>query len=173
MAESLEVIAKRFDRVPYLRTSVLAFTSAMSARAATLACCSAFLDHSHLPRVPILSDTTPFTFTFADKFLEARVSLPTTFHSSPEHSPFMLSIRHLSPRILTGNPLKSRIPQRSFHLTTVNMVKAGDSIPSIELFETTPATKVDLSKELTGKGLIIGVPAAFSLYIFEIIGTGN
>ncbi|KAG8529316.1 uncharacterized protein KY384_005952 [Bacidia gigantensis] len=41
------------------------------------------------------------------------------------------------------------------------MVKVGDSIPSIELYETTPATKVDLSKELKGKGLIIGVPAAF------------
>ncbi|KAL9100032.1 MAG: hypothetical protein Q9163_004549 [Psora crenata] len=42
------------------------------------------------------------------------------------------------------------------------MVKAGDAIPSIELFENTPGTKVDLSKELKGKGLIIGVPAAFS-----------
>ena len=45
------------------------------------------------------------------------------------------------------------------------MVKVGDSIPSIELYENTPGTKVDLSKELKGKGLIIGVPAAFSTFI--------
>jgi len=42
------------------------------------------------------------------------------------------------------------------------MVKVGDSIPSIELTEGDPGTKVDLSKEL-GTGLIIGVPAAFSM----------
>ncbi|KAE9382254.1 Redoxin [Stipitochalara longipes BDJ] len=41
------------------------------------------------------------------------------------------------------------------------MVKVGDSIPSIELVEGKPDSKVDLSKEL-GSGLIIGVPAAFS-----------
>ena len=43
------------------------------------------------------------------------------------------------------------------------MVKTGDAIPSVELVETTPGTKVNLAKELSsGKGLIIGVPAAFS-----------
>lgn len=43
------------------------------------------------------------------------------------------------------------------------MVKVGDSIPSIALQEKTPDNNVDLSKELaSGKGLIIGVPAAFS-----------
>jgi 2-Cys peroxiredoxin 5 len=41
------------------------------------------------------------------------------------------------------------------------MVKAGDSIPDIELTEGNPGNKVNLSKEL-GSGLIIGVPAAFS-----------
>lgn len=51
---------------------------------------------------------------------------------------------------------------RPFHTTSVKMVKPGDAIPSIELYETTPGTKVDLSKELKGKGIIIGVPAAFS-----------
>jgi len=43
------------------------------------------------------------------------------------------------------------------------MVKVGDSIPSIELVEGKPDVKVDLSKEL-GSGLIIGVPAAFSMW---------
>jgi 2-Cys peroxiredoxin 5 len=41
------------------------------------------------------------------------------------------------------------------------MVKAGDSIPNIDLYESNPGNKVNLSKEL-GSGLIIGVPAAFS-----------
>ncbi len=44
------------------------------------------------------------------------------------------------------------------------MVKVGDSIPSVELAETSPGTKINLEKELaSGKGLIIGVPAAFSM----------
>ena len=48
-------------------------------------------------------------------------------------------------------------------LTSHLQVKVGDSIPSVELFEDSPGNKVDLSKELaSGKGLIIGVPAAFS-----------
>jgi len=43
------------------------------------------------------------------------------------------------------------------------MVKEGDSIPNIDLGEDSPGTKINLSKELSsGKGLIIGVPAAFS-----------
>lgn len=45
------------------------------------------------------------------------------------------------------------------------MVQVGDSIPSIELQEKEPGNNVDLSKELaSGKGIIIGVPAAFSEY---------
>ena len=68
-----------------------------------------------------------------------------------------------SPRYLsrTIHHLQSFTPSttsRYFHLTTPKMVKVGDSLPSIDLFETTPATKVDLSKELTGKGVILGVP---------------
>ena len=43
------------------------------------------------------------------------------------------------------------------------MVKVGDAIPSVELTETSPGTKVNIGDELaSGKGLIIGVPAAFS-----------
>ena len=46
------------------------------------------------------------------------------------------------------------------------MVKAGDSIPNVDLVEGSPGDKVNLSKELaSGKGLIIGVPAAYSKYI--------
>ncbi|KAL9069897.1 MAG: hypothetical protein Q9161_005211 [Pseudevernia consocians] len=43
------------------------------------------------------------------------------------------------------------------------MVKVGASIPNVDLVEASPSDKVNLSKELaSGKGLIIGVPAAFS-----------
>lgn len=53
---------------------------------------------------------------------------------------------------------------RSFSTSFAKMVKVGDSIPSVELAETTPGTKINLEKELaSGKGLIIGVPAAFSM----------
>ncbi|KAI5363976.1 Putative redoxin [Septoria linicola] len=43
------------------------------------------------------------------------------------------------------------------------MVKAGDAIPSVELVEGAPDKKVNIANELaTGKGIIVGVPAAFS-----------
>ena len=43
------------------------------------------------------------------------------------------------------------------------MVKVGDAIPNVDLVEGSPGDKVNLSKELaSGKGLIVGVPAAFS-----------
>ncbi|MCJ1450681.1 hypothetical protein MMC28_001014 [Mycoblastus sanguinarius] len=42
------------------------------------------------------------------------------------------------------------------------MVKVGDKIPNVDLVEGSPGDKVNLSTELKGKGLIIGVPAAFS-----------
>lgn len=43
------------------------------------------------------------------------------------------------------------------------MVKAGDTIPSVELVEGAPDKKVNIANELaTGKGIIVGVPAAFS-----------
>jgi hypothetical protein len=45
----------------------------------------------------------------------------------------------------------------------LSQVKAGDAIPSVELFEDSPGNKVNIADLLkTGKGVIIGVPAAFS-----------
>ncbi len=50
------------------------------------------------------------------------------------------------------------------------MVKAGDSIPTVELVEDSPGNTVNLAKELAGSnGLIIGVPAAFSMSSFPQI----
>ena len=45
----------------------------------------------------------------------------------------------------------------------LDQVKVGDSVPSVELFEDSPGNKINIANELSsGKGLIIGVPAAFS-----------
>jgi 2-Cys peroxiredoxin 5 len=49
-----------------------------------------------------------------------------------------------------------------FHMTRPAFVKVGDAIPNVDLVEDSPGNKVNLSKELKGKGVIIGVPAAFS-----------
>ncbi|MCJ1484863.1 hypothetical protein MMC06_005036 [Schaereria dolodes] len=52
-----------------------------------------------------------------------------------------------------------------FHRTCPALVKAGDAIPDLDvLSENSPGNKINLAKELrgVGKGLIIGVPAAFS-----------
>jgi len=43
------------------------------------------------------------------------------------------------------------------------MVKVGDKIPDVTLYEAAPDKKVSIAKELaSGKGVIVGVPAAFS-----------
>lgn len=43
------------------------------------------------------------------------------------------------------------------------MVQTGDAIPNIDLFEGNPGDKVNLADVLkSGKGIILGVPAAFS-----------
>lgn len=70
----------------------------------------------------------------------------------------------LSTRSIVRTLLQSTYkPIRTIHQTPANMVKAGDSIPNVDLVEGSPGDKVNLSKELaSGKGLIIGVPAAFS-----------
>ncbi|RMY55196.1 hypothetical protein D0863_13391 [Hortaea werneckii] len=50
----------------------------------------------------------------------------------------------------------------SFHASPRAFVKVGDQIPNVELMEGSPGNKVSIADELKGKGLIIGVPAAFS-----------
>lgn len=52
---------------------------------------------------------------------------------------------------------------RSFQSSARFNVKVGDAIPNIELVETSPGNKVNIAKELSGKGVIVGVPAAFSM----------
>jgi len=80
----------------------------------------------------------------------------------------MLALRPASrPSIrLLSTTFHSCPSTRLFHSSPAIMVKVGDSIPSVELMEGSPGNKIDLAKTLTGKGLIIGVPAAFSAWNF-------
>ncbi|KAI9727348.1 MAG: hypothetical protein M1828_006968 [Chrysothrix sp. TS-e1954] len=74
-------------------------------------------------------------------------------------------ILHQATRSTLAQPrLASLNAQRSFHSSPLllKMVKVGDSIPSVELMEGSPGDKINLAEKLKGKGMIIGVPAAFS-----------
>lgn len=69
-------------------------------------------------------------------------------------------------RPLTLAARNSLTATRSFHSTRPAFVSVGDSIPNLDvLTEDSPANKVNLSKELAAsKGLLIGVPGAFSMF---------
>lgn len=57
----------------------------------------------------------------------------------------------------------TRVRAAPFHSTSRNLVQKGDAIPNLEvLVENSPGNKVNLAKEIKGKAVIIGVPAAFS-----------
>lgn len=62
--------------------------------------------------------------------------------------------------------LATRIPRPQaafFHNTAPAFVQKGDAIPDLEvLTENSPGNKVNLAKEIKGKGVIVGTPAAFS-----------
>ncbi|KAH8725507.1 AhpC/TSA family protein [Phaeosphaeriaceae sp. PMI808] len=57
---------------------------------------------------------------------------------------------------------RSVVDRRLFHASTPAFVKVGDKLPDVELVENSPGNKVNIAKELTGRGVIVGVPAAFS-----------
>ncbi len=57
-------------------------------------------------------------------------------------------------------------PARTFHSSARAFIKVGDKLPNLDvLVENSPGNKVNLSELITGKALIIGVPAAFSMYL--------
>ncbi|CAO2654121.1 Nn.00g108540.m01.CDS01 [Neocucurbitaria sp. VM-36] len=58
--------------------------------------------------------------------------------------------------------LRTVASRRTFHASAPALVKVGDKLPNVDLVEGSPGNKVNLANELTGKGVIIGVPAAFS-----------
>lgn len=56
---------------------------------------------------------------------------------------------------------RSNLLYKHFHTTAATMVKVGDPVPNVDLTEGSPGNKINLSQTLK-RGLIIGVPAAFS-----------
>lgn len=65
-------------------------------------------------------------------------------------------------RLATSVP-RVRTQIAFFHKTAPALVQKGDAIPDLNvLVENSPGNKVNLAKELKGKGVIVGVPAAFS-----------
>lgn len=83
----------------------------------------------------------------------------------------MFSRQIFKPLQSTGNLslLRPAIKPRLFSSTPAVMVKPGDAIPAVDLVEDSPGNLVNLHKELTGNGLIIGVPAAFSTSLFSLV----
>ncbi|KAL2865561.1 peroxiredoxin family protein [Aspergillus lucknowensis] len=68
-----------------------------------------------------------------------------------------------APRRLTTSVSRALSQRALFHNTAAAFVRKGDSIPDLDvLVENSPGNRVNLAKELKGKGVIIGVPAAFS-----------
>ncbi|KAK8088478.1 hypothetical protein PG997_003439 [Apiospora hydei] len=71
-------------------------------------------------------------------------------------------------RPLTTTAARASVPaftaSRSFHASRRALVKVGDTLPNLEcLCEASPGNKVNLLDEFKStKGLVIGVPAAFS-----------
>jgi len=56
-------------------------------------------------------------------------------------------------RLPLVRPVASR---RLFHASAPAFVNVGDKLPDVDLVEGSPGNKVNLAKELTGKGVIIG-----------------
>lgn len=73
--------------------------------------------------------------------------------------PVMFALRRAATRPLAAQPPVAR---RCFHASATRFVKVGDSIPDVELMESSPGNKVNLASEFKGKkGVIVGVPAAY------------
>ena len=69
------------------------------------------------------------------------------------------------------NIIRSTNNAKLFSSSPAIMVKAGDPVPAVELVEDSPGNFVNLRKQLTGDGLIIGLTAAFSNYLLYIPAT--
>lgn len=79
--------------------------------------------------------------------------------------------------MFAAHRLATRLPRvrpqaASFHNTAPAFVQKGDAIPDLDvLVEGSPGNRVNLAKEIKGKGLIIGTPAAFSMSMSPTFST--
>jgi hypothetical protein len=74
---------------------------------------------------------------------------PHTIPTSPALTMFSAARSLPLTRLVAG--------RRLFHASAPVLVKAGDKLPDVDLVEGSPGNKVNLAKELTGNGIIIGV----------------
>ena len=101
------------------------------------------------PRLPSPNDES--TRARAEEYRDPSARLPL--------SSSMLALRRI---LATPNIFKAQLSSQ-FHSSAAAMVKVGDKIPDLDvLMENSPGNKVNLANEITSKGLIIGVPAAYS-----------
>ena len=85
----------------------------------------------------------------------------TPLHPKKKEKRRMSALRLPARRLLANPTAAAGI--RTFRTSAPTFVRVGDAIPSIPLLENSPGNHVNLAEELKGtKGLIIGVPAAFS-----------
>ena len=114
--------------------------------------------------MPCLSKLTLRGRTLATNPHHASSPVP----SVPTKSLFWLTLiageaKMLALRRTAQHPCRAVTFARNFHFTPRLRVKVGDALPDVELMEGSPGTKVNLAKELSsGRGVIVGVPAAYS-----------
>jgi hypothetical protein len=88
---------------------------------------------------------------------------PALSHLFPLYSHFVdpqFTAIMFARRLATALP---RVQVAPFHSTARNLVQKGDPIPNLNvLVENSPGNKVNLAKEIKGKAVIVGTPAAFS-----------
>lgn len=84
---------------------------------------------------------------------------PIIHFLASRYLPIMFALRRAA---IKRSTVQSPIARRCFHASATRFVKVGDSIPDVELMESSPGNKVNLATELKGKkGVIVGVPAAY------------
>ncbi|XP_026463930.1 peroxiredoxin-5, mitochondrial [Ctenocephalides felis] len=68
--------------------------------------------------------------------------------------------------LIAGNLIRGLATKgitRSLHLSAMAQIKVGDKIPSVDLFEDTPANKVNIANLAAGKKVVLfAVPGAFT-----------
>ncbi|PSN50354.1 Peroxiredoxin-5 [Blattella germanica] len=70
---------------------------------------------------------------------------------------------HSARRVVLTGVGSRKFFQRNLFTSTLNMVKVGDKVPGVELYENNPTTKVNLAELTKGKkAVIFAVPGAFT-----------
>jgi hypothetical protein len=93
-------------------------------------------------------------------------------HPHLHHHPKPTHVLYLPPALTMFSAASRRLPlvrpaagRRLFHASAPAFVKVGDKLPDVDLVEGSPGNKVNLAKELTGKGVIVGEPPTLPISI--------